>query len=252
MLPAEANEFFAENGYYMPVRIMSAAEARECRDHVERFERAHPEAVGKLDFKANLLFPWIDRLSRHPNVTGAVEGILGPNILCHTCQFRNKAADGKTYVSWHQDTTYLPIGPTVLSCWVALTESTVENGCLRFIPGSHKWGQLPHDERDDPDSMLTRGHYIATEFDQTAAVDAVLEPGEAALIHFGVVHSSGPNRSKDRRMGLLIDCFATSAVKHGHRDCAMLVAGVEAPEMPSFETTGPDGGIVLVNEAFGR
>lgn len=32
----------------------------------------------------------------------------------------------------------------------------------------------------------------------------------------------------------------------------MLVAGVEAPEMPSFETTGPDGGIVLVNEAFGR
>ena len=244
MLSPDAAEYFHENGFCFPVPILTEEEAEEVRATVEAFERANPEAIGKLDFKANLLFPWLDRLTRHPNVIGALEPILGEDILCHGVVFRNKVADSKTFVSWHQDTTYSHIGPLFITCCVAITPSTVESGCLRIVPGSHKWGQLVHKERYDPNSMLTRGHYIAEEFDDSTAVDIELRPGEAVLIYNGVVHGSPPNRSSVRRMHLLIDTFPTTAVKDGARESAMLIHGVDAfgnfeLEEPPQEDYGP-------------
>ena len=237
MLSPAAIESFHENGFYFPVQMLSAAEVREVRAQIEAFERDHPDAIGKLDFKSNLLFPWIDRLIRKPSVTGAFGSVLGPNILCHGVVFRNKAADGKIFVSWHQDTTYIHITPLFVTCYIAITPASVESGCLRIVPGSHKWGQLPHKERYDPNSMLPRAHYIATEFDNTAAVDIELQPGEAVLSHYGVVHGSAPNTSLERRMAMLVDCIATTAVKDGVRESAMLIHGVD--EVGHFDHEPP-------------
>ena len=228
MLTPEARREFDENGFYFPVRVMPEEEALALRHKVEAFERKHPEAVGKLDIKPNLLLTWLDAVTRHEPLLDAVEDILGPDIFCWGIAFRNKPADGRTYVSWHQDTAYIKFKPLMLTCWFAITEATVENGCLRLIPGSHKWPRLRHGEKDDPYAMLTRGHYIAEDFDDSNAVDMVLRPGEIGLIDFATTHGSGPNLSADRRMAMLVDCFATSAVKfEGGRDTGMLVRGVD-------------------------
>ena len=257
----EIRGHFEENGYFAPVRLMSAAEARAFRDRVEAFERARPERIGLLDMKANLLFPWIDVVTRNAAMLDALEAILGPNILCENCCFRNKAPDGKTYVSWHQDTPYIKIEPLVVTTWLAVTPATTANGCLRIIPGSHKWARLPHGEKMDPDSMLTRGHYIDAEFDESGAIDMELEAGEAVMIHYNMAHSSAPNRSSDRRMVMLIDCVSTRAVKTGNRESAMLVRGVddtgnwdleEPPEtdLGVRELTAHRGAVELVTETF--
>jgi len=223
--PEKMKARFERDGCYFPLPVLTEAEAAECQAETEAFERAHPDQVGLYDLKANLLFPWIDALIRKPGLTEGLAPLLGPDILCWGVGYRNKPADSKTYVGWHQDTPYIHIGPLLVTCWLALTPATVANGCLRVIPGSHKWSHMRHDEKVDPDSMLTRGHYIAEAFDESGAVPVVLKPGEAAVIHYNIVHSSQPNRTKDRRMGMLIDCMPADSVKTGRREFATLIRG---------------------------
>ena len=60
---------------------------------------------------------------------------------------------------------------------LALAECGVQQGCLRGVPGSHKWGVLTHETSEDPKSILAKGQYITDPFDESKAVDFVLQPG---------------------------------------------------------------------------
>ena len=233
MTAADSAEFFQENGFARTGRILSREEAGGIRTLVERFEREHPEAVGKLDLKASLLFPSLDHLSAHPAIMARVTEVMGPNVMCHSAAFRNKAPDGRTFVGWHQDTAYEWIDPPKVVAWLAVTDCTRENGCLRFIPGSQAWGRLRHVETGNPDSMLTHSHHIVDDFDESLAVDIELEAGEGVLFHYGVVHGSAPNHSDDRRMAVFFDYIRPDSVKHGERESARLIHGVD--EAGSFD-----------------
>ena len=227
MLSSDESEFFWRNGYCQVGRVLSRGEALVTRRRVEQFEVAHPEAIGKLDLKVNLLFTWLDSLSAHPKMLAKLESLLGPNILCHSGAFRNKAPDRRTFVGWHQDTTYERVDPFKVIGWYAISDATKSNGCLRVIPGSHQWGQLEHLEARDADSMLSHGHHVSESLDESSAVEIELEAGEAVLFHYGVVHGSAPNCSSDRRMGLFFDYVATDSVHAGNRESARLVQGVD-------------------------
>ena len=112
---------------------------------------------------------------------------------------------------------------------------------------------------DDCDNICV--WQIDAEFDESGAIDMELEAGEAVMIHYNMAHSSAPNRSSDRRMGMLIDCVSTRAVKTGNRESAMLVRGVddtgnwdleEPPEtdLGVRELTAHRGAVELVTETF--
>ena len=75
-------------------------------------------------------------------------------------------------------------------------------------------------------NMLSRGQEISVEIDEGEAVDVMLEPGEMSLHHGHLFHASHPNRSADRRIGLVIR-YVTPAMKQvsGHSPLAHLVAG---------------------------
>ena len=227
MTAVDSAEFFRENGFARTGRILSRQEAGDIRALVERFEREHPEAVGKLDLKASLLFPSLDRLSAHPAIMARLTEVMGPNIMCHSASFRNKAPDGRTFVGWHQDTAYERVEPPKIVGWLAITDCTTENGCLRFMPGSHEWGLLRHVETGNPDSMLTHSHHVAEDLDESRAVDVPLEAGEGVLFHYGVVHGSAPNHSNHRRMALFFDYVRPDSVHRGSRESARLVLGVD-------------------------
>jgi non-heme Fe2+,alpha-ketoglutarate-dependent halogenase len=84
-----------------------------------------------------------------------------------------------------------------------LTESTVESGCMRVVPGSQKT-KLTHLEKHDPLNMLNRGQEIAAEVDERTAVDVELHAGEMSLHHVDIVHGSNPNRSPRPRTGFIV------------------------------------------------
>ncbi len=220
---------FRANGYHFPLRLMSEAEAEACRKRVEDFERAHPDAVGKLDLKVNLLFPWVDALTRHPVLLDAVEAILGPDLICWNASFRNKKARSPTYAGWHQDTRYITVRPPGVIAMIALTPANARSGTVRVIPGSNNWDVLPHRDTHDKDSLLTRGQYITSEFDSSKSVDLALRPGEVGFFHHNTVHSSGSNDSDVRRLIMLVGYFAThSKPLDGKRVTAFTVRGHDA------------------------
>lgn len=227
MLSPDAVARFERDGYLPAIPVLSAEEVRYFRGCYEGFERKYPEHVKKLKSKSQLLCPWVVELAAHRKVLDVFEDLIGPDILCWSMAWRVKEPDGKTFAGWHQDSVYLPVKPILVFGTLALSECGKEAGCLRVIPGSHKWTPLPHEDSEDPSSILARGQYISAEFDKSNAVDLVLKPGEMALINNAIVHSSGPNRSKDRRMMVLVEMVPTHASHQAFRDSAMLVRGTD-------------------------
>src|SRR3712207_1316349 len=106
LTPAQVEDYRGL-GYHFPVRAFSAEEAGwllgELRATEARLGGPHG---GRMNKKPHLLFPWADAVVRHPAVLDAVEGVIGPDILCWSSQFFMKGAGDPTFVSWHQDGTY--------------------------------------------------------------------------------------------------------------------------------------------------
>jgi non-heme Fe2+,alpha-ketoglutarate-dependent halogenase len=216
---------FARDGFVAPVRVISSERALYYRHRLEAFETAHPEHRIKLDQKAHMICPWVDEMIREPAMLDATEDLIGPDILCWGTSLRAKAADGKTFAGWHQDTAYADVKPIVIIVALALSPSHAENGCIRGIPGSQLGPLLPHKEAFKTDSLLSREQYIDAEFDRSKAVDFALEPGEAAFFNNAIVHGSNPNFGADRRILFLLEMVPTHAYQQSPRESAILVRG---------------------------
>jgi ectoine hydroxylase-related dioxygenase (phytanoyl-CoA dioxygenase family) len=187
-----------------------------------------------------MVFPWADKLIRHQAVLDAVEAIIGRNILVWNTAVLLKKPNTRDFVSWHQDAYYWGNDPDhVVGAWIALADSTPDNGCVRVIPGSHNWGILAHADTFGEDNMLSRGQQIAKTFDESLATDMALEAGEMSLHHTRTVHSSFPNRSHSPRIGFVVTFMSPSTVMLGPRTGATLVRGTDTEGHFDLEATRP-------------
>jgi non-haem Fe2+, alpha-ketoglutarate-dependent halogenase len=227
-LSAEQIAGYQRDGYVCPVDAFSPERARRWRERLEDFERAEGRKMTRgHNFKPHLLFPWVDEIVHAPEVLDAVEDLIGPDIrLFHLTAWPKDAGSG-TYVSWHQDATYFALEPAChVTAWVALTDAPVEAGCMEVVPGSHRLGQLPHAEMQDPENLLSRGQTLASDVDRTKTAFMPVKAGQFSLHHTHLVHNSRPNRSRDRRIGLGISYIPTWArCTSATRVTAMLVRG---------------------------
>jgi ectoine hydroxylase-related dioxygenase (phytanoyl-CoA dioxygenase family) len=218
---------YRRDGFYFPLPVMSAAEARGYRDRLESYERATGGPIaGNMRHKVHLLFTWANELARHPAILDAVEDVIGPDILCWSTNFFIKEARSPSFVSWHQDATYWGLSTSdVITAWVAFADAPVESGAMKFWPGSHLKNQLLHRDTFDRDNLLSRGQEIAVDVPAGAGVDVVLKAGEMSLHHVLLVHGSGPNTTGDRRIGLAIRYIPPHVRQLKVRDSATLVRG---------------------------
>jgi phytanoyl-CoA hydroxylase len=99
--------------------------------------------------------------------------------------------------AWHQDLAYWPLtpDPRTATLWLALDDSTIENGCMRFVPGSHLEPELrdhrpPHGDRE-------KSHVLAAQLDpaRDRIVPAEIRRGDVTVHHERVLHGSGGNDS---------------------------------------------------------
>ena len=222
---------FRETGYHFPVRVLTATEADGYRRHLEAYEaRTGGPISGPYRHKSHLLFTWLDELVRHPTVLDLAEDVLGPNLFCWSTSFFIKEQQSSAYVSWHQDATYWGLSsPDVMTVWIAFTPANLENGCMKFVPGTHALEVVPHRDTFAKDNLLTRGQEIAVEVDEAKAVDVILEPGEASLHHVRLVHGSAaePLGRTAASASPSATCRRTSADRRATRDSATLVRGVD-------------------------
>ncbi len=229
LLSPEAVSQYQRDGYYFPIRVLSAGEGLSYRRKLEAYEATTGGPIqSNWRHKVHLLFTWANELVRHPKILDAVEDLIGPNIICWTTNFFIKEANSPSFVSWHQDSTYWGLEPPdVISAWLALSDAPLESGAMKFLPGSHKWQQVEHRDTFDENNLLTRGQEIAVEVDETQAVDVPLKMGEISLHHVRLAHGSYPNTTNDRRIGLSIRYIPTYVRQVKVKDSAMLVRGVD-------------------------
>ena len=222
---------YRRDGYCFPIDVMDAEQVADYRAQLEAVERAR--GAGDARFAAatfrfpHLVMPFADEITRLPAIVEPVKALLGPDVLVWGTTFFVKEARTRDYVSWHQDLTYWDLDNVgEVTAWVALTPATVANGCMRFIPGSHAGGIVPHRDTFAEENMLTRGQELDEGVDESAAVDVVLAPGQMSLHHGHIFHGSHANRSDHRRIGLAIR-YITPAMRQlsGVKSHATLVAG---------------------------
>ena len=222
---------FFDQGYAFPVDVMSRQEAARCRNRFESLEQRLDDM--RYGFREQLSYPHIlfrfaDEIVRTPAILDAVGSILGGDIMVWSTTLLIKEPHTHRHVSWHQDLRYWGLSDetSVVSTWLALSEVTTDNGCMRFIPGSHKHGLYEHDDTRAEDNSLSRGQQARVAIDESAVLPVPLSPGQMSMHHGWLLHSSAPNHTDDRRIGFITVYIAPSVRQtSSDEDYAMLVRG---------------------------
>lgn len=220
--------FYRDNGYLAPFDGIDASEAGAMCADLHAFEREEGIRASEIVVKGHLCFRRSYEFSRHPRILDVVEDLIGPNIYALSSRFWMKPGRDGSYVSWHQDSAYFGLEPNELvTVWLALTDSTPENGCVRVIPGTHRGKIHSHVETYDDKNLLARGQSIE-EIDDSGAVDLVLKAGQFSCHHERIVHGSDANDTDDMRIGIGIFYFPAHVRSTIGRRPASLVRGVDA------------------------
>lgn len=215
---------YERNGFVSGIGIITEPEALEHRRLLEQAEAEY----GQLHYKAKVhtvfTSPYI--LATHSRVLDVVEALIGPDILLYDVEYIIKEPHAPAHVTWHQDLTYWGLSDDAqVSLWLALSPATVESGCMRMIPGSHKLGRLAHETTLDDTNVLLQGQKVSG-VDEKQAVACSLRPGQASFHHGWTLHASWPNTSTDRRIGLNAQYLAPHVRQTKHnQDTALLVRG---------------------------
>jgi ectoine hydroxylase-related dioxygenase (phytanoyl-CoA dioxygenase family) len=236
-------ERFQRDGFLSPVSLIGEDKAGAHRARLEEAE----SLFGKLHYvsKIHTVFPDAARLACDPRVLDMVEQLIGPDILLFDVTYIVKEPRTEAHVSWHQDLTYWGFsGEDQVSMWLALSPATEESGCMRMVPGSHLGGRRPHEDTWDRNNVLHRGQTVHG-VDEERAVYCPLQPGEASFHHGWTLHSSMPNRSYDRRIGLNVQYIAPGMRQLVNpQETALLVRGRDpfshfAPDVLAVEDFEP-------------
>jgi ectoine hydroxylase-related dioxygenase (phytanoyl-CoA dioxygenase family) len=195
---------FDAAGVAFPIPVLSAAELQDVRREYAKLVDAHGGSLKSFD-RSHYYFGWAYDLVTHPRIVDTVASVIGDDVVVWGSLILSKPPFDDAFIAWHQDGAYaafLGDAPAV-SAWIALSDSTIESGCMRVVPGSQKT-KLGHVEKGDPRNLLSHGQEIAVEVDEATAVDVELHAGEMSLHHVDIVHGSNPNRAGWWRTGFIV------------------------------------------------
>ncbi len=212
MLTSDQIDEYQENGFVVPdYRLSEETLGAIRRDH-DRLLSAHPEFRDNCSALLTHDMAFLN-YARDPDILDMVEQLIGPDIALWNMSFFAKPARNGKKTPYHQDGEYWPIRPlATCTVWIAVDDATVENGCMRFIPSSHKDRRLmAHDRKNDPNYTLQQ-ELRPDEYDDDDAVDLVLEAGRISLHDVYLAHGSEVNTSAKPRRGMTLRLMPTTSV----------------------------------------
>lgn len=223
-LSDEAVAFYRENGYTKGPKVLDDTQLAALREGLEAIRNGSNERIGELyevddawkkdpeKHVFHFLGAWmIDEAFHdilfHPGITVPVSQLLDtPNVRFWHDQVFYKPPRHPGVVAWHQDYSYWTraVPQRHLTAWVALDDVTLENGCVHFVPGSHKWPLLPKlqllENMDAIQTILTDEQKA-----QFKAVPLELKAGEVSFHHSMTLHGSYGNTSDRPRRGVVLN-----------------------------------------------
>lgn len=221
-------DFFDTNGYLANIRILNDSQVEILNEQLlDVMDENHPHHDLLYEFHINesthpgkalfhALGHWRMTTAFHdvlwnPAFVMAAYQLLGNRAVrfWHDQLFCKPAYHGGV-VAWHQDYSYWTRSKPMqhLTTWIGLDDATVENGCLRYIPGSHKWGFLDKPvltgEMDGLNAFLDEKQQ--DELKHSLPVE--MKKGHASFHHPLLVHGSFENMSDKQRRAFVINVFA--------------------------------------------
>ena len=216
MLSQSQIDRYHENGYLIPNYCLSD-------DTLVDIKSAHSKLVEQLpqfvDYCPAILphDPSFVRFARNDDLLDMVAQLIGEDIALWNSSFFAKPARVGSTTPWHQDGEYWPMRPlATCTVWIAVDDSTVENGCLRVIPGSHQGQRVRKHVTNDAPGLALHQELPPSEMNKEAAVDLILSAGQISLHDVFLVHGSEPNRSAKSRRGMTLRFMPTTS--HFDRD----------------------------------
>ena len=199
---------YDNNGFVAPIDVLSLEEAKEIKKEIEYIEKKWPnELIGLGRNNVHYISPVFDKVCHNSRILNAVESIIGKDILVGGTTLFIKEPDKKGFVSWHQDAKYIGFEPyNWVTAWLAITDANEENGCMRMWSGSHKERIKDHKDTYDENNLLTRGQTVQNVPAEKTILNT-LKAGQLSLHHPMIVHGSSPNKSKQRRIGFVIQSY---------------------------------------------
>ena len=223
---------YRHQGFLFPQPGIGAAQAQAARAELEAYEASIggplTAQARTARYKLHVKLPWAHAIVSDPSILDAIEALIGPDILVFTSTMFVKEPHTDAVTLWHQDAAYFGLRPHEhVTAWVLSTASEVA-GCMTFIAQNGAPRMFHHKVNADANSINGAGQTIVETFDQSAGVRATLKAGEFSLHHTLCAHSSPPNASSDRRIGLGISYIPTRVQHIGSlRMRAMLVRGAD-------------------------
>ncbi|NBC72361.1 phytanoyl-CoA dioxygenase family protein [Paenibacillus sacheonensis] len=207
-LTEEQLKQYDERGYIVFDRLFSEAEIDVIREPIDRLDeesarrlasgRDFISAANQINFTSHLNYqhPDIQKFIADQRFVDITTTLLGPDTRLYWDQSVYKRPEANRDFPWHQDNGYVPTEPIhYLTCWLALEDSTIENGCIYVQPGSHKQGFVEH--------VYSEIGYVCYQ-GEDPGTPVELKKGSMVAFHSLLFHRSTPNQSQKTRKGYVI------------------------------------------------
>lgn len=238
MLSQDQIDFFHSRGYLSGIKILNDRQIQALSQELDTLiDPNHPSQDLFYEFHTNessqqeqVLFhslgqwrisPAFHDLLWNPAFVMAASQLLGASVRFWHDQLFYKPAKHGGGVAWHQDYSYWTRTAPMqhLTCWVGLDDSNISNGCLRYVPGSHRWGLLEKPElagdMDELKKQLSKEQMAAFQ-----PIPIELKKGYATFHHPLLIHGSYANQSNQVRRALVLNVLA-NGVKSDTQDALL-------------------------------
>ncbi len=216
--PEQARQY-DERGFFALEDALSAAEVAALTEAIDPFEARQEEALRSMEggrffiaradeitFTTHLVLQsaLLRQFTASTLLVDVCADLIGPDVRLYWDQAVYKKPGTESPFPWHQDNGYAFVEPQqYLTCWVALTDATEENGCPWVVPGLHRRGTLAH-EYSDIGFVCLR--------DPADAVPVVARAGSIVVFSSLTPHSTGPNHTGAVRKAYIVQ-FAPSGAE---------------------------------------
>lgn len=213
MITKEGIKHYRNKGYFLFRDQLFNSD--ELQNLTEIFEEHLAEKGDKLSdeldtphFQDKRLFNFL----LHNRVLDLVESLLGPDIGLWSSHFISKESFKGRRTPWHEDSAYwkgkFDRLDKIVTVWLAIDDSTLRNGCMGVIPGTHKNGFSEYVKVEDRSGSTFAEEIQAGTFNESKAVWFELKRGECSLHDARIIHGAGPNHSEVRRTGYTMRYFS--------------------------------------------
>lgn len=240
MLTEEQKRRFDEDGFLLIKGLVGLEQIERLNEELDNIhERMVEDAPGDVSISwetfddpdapkrimqlmhSEVISPTLNRILRSDIILDIVEALLGPDISLYHSKLLPKCAGVGRPIPWHQDYAYWKQDgnePQMLNCQLAISPATKENGCIAYVPGSHKWGLTEHEHSNEAFGVFLKGHYHPRD----DAVEVEMNPGDGVFFGPLVIHGSAPNASQ---MSRIMNTFAYNVTGNGEHQCREWLRG---------------------------